>query len=79
MREEGRPDGIKVDRDGRIFVCASTVQVFASDARPLGVIDCPQLPANCTWGEDGSTLFITARTGVYSTRIATRGIAPYLR
>jgi gluconolactonase len=79
MREGGRPDGMKVDREGRLFVCATTVQVFAPDGRPLGVIDCPQMPANCAWGEDGSTLFITARTGVHRTRIATVGIAPYLR
>lgn len=79
MREEGRPDGMKVDREGRLFVCATTVQVFAADGRPLGVIDCPQMPANCTWGENGSTLFIAARTGVYRTRGATLGIAPYLR
>jgi gluconolactonase len=79
VREEGRPDGVKVDRAGRLYVCATTVQVFAPDGAPLGVIDCPQLPANCAWGEDGSTLFITARTGVYATRIETTGIAPYLR
>ena len=79
VREQGRPDGMKVDRDGRIYVCASTVQVFAADGAPLGVIDCPQLPANCAWGEDGSTLFIAARTAVYRTRIAATGIAPYLR
>ena len=79
MREEGRPDGMKVDREGRLFVCATTVQVFAADGRPLGVIDCPQMPANCTWGKDGATLFITARTGVYRMRVATVGIAPYLR
>lgn len=78
MREEGRPDGMKVDRNGRLFVCATTVQVFESDGQPIGVIDCPQLPANCAWGEDGSTLFITARTGVYHTRIATTGVAPHL-
>jgi hypothetical protein len=37
------------------------------------------MPSNCTWGDDGSTLYITARTGVYRTRIAATGIAPYLR
>jgi len=79
VREEGRPDGMKVDRAGRLYVCATTVQVFAPDGAPLGVIDCPQLPANCAWGEDGSMLFITARTGVYATRVETAGIAPYLR
>ena len=79
MREEGRPDGMKVDRDGRLFVCASTVQVFDQSGKPLGIIDCPQMPANCAWGEDGSTLFITARTGVYRAHLETTGIAPYLR
>jgi gluconolactonase len=78
VREDGRPDGMKADRDGRLFVCAATVQVFAADGRPLGVIDCPQMPANCAWGEDGSTFFITARTGVYRTTIATTGLAPHL-
>lgn len=76
MRDEGRPDGMKVDTDGRLYVCAGTLQVFESDGRPLGVIDCPQMPANCAWGEDGSTLFITARTAVYRARLETRGIAP---
>jgi len=79
MREEGRPDGMKLDREGRLYVCAGTVQVFAADGAPLGVIDCPQSPANCTWGEDGSTLFITARTAVYATHIDAIGVAPYLR
>ena len=79
VREEGRPDGMKVDTEGRLYVCAKTVQVFAPDGRPLGVIDCPQMPANCTWGEDGSTLFITARTAVYKTHIAATGIAPFRR
>lgn len=79
MREEGRPDGMKVDRDGRLYVCATGVQVFADDGRPLGIIDCPQMPANCTWGDDGAMLYITARTAVYRTRVATTGVAPYLR
>jgi len=75
MREEGRPDGVKVDADGRVYVCAGTVQVFAGDGKPLGVIDCPQSPANCAWGDDGSALYITARTSVYRTVLATRGLA----
>ncbi len=79
VREEGRPDGMKVNREGRLYVCATTVQVFEADGRPLGVIDCPRMPANCAWGEDGATLFITARTAVYKTRIAATGIAPFPR
>jgi len=79
MREGGRPDGMKVDRDGRLFVCATTVQVFAADGRPLGVVDCPQPPANCAWGGDGGMLYITARTAVYRARFGVQGIAPRRR
>ncbi len=80
VREAGRPDGLKVDVDGRLFICATTVQVFAADGRPLGVIDCPQMPANCAWGgDDASWLYITARSAVYRTRTSTRGVAPHLR
>ena len=79
MREEGRPDGMKVDRDGRLYVCARTVQVFAADGKLLGVIDCPRSPANCAWGGDGSDFYITARTGVYRVRIDATGVAPHLR
>jgi gluconolactonase len=75
---EGRPDGMKVDREGRLYVSAGTVQVFAADAKPLGVIDCPQSPANCAWGGDGSDFYITARTAVYRMRLQTTGIAPHL-
>lgn len=79
MRDEGRPDGLKVDTEGRVYVCAGTLQVFAADGRPLGVVDCPQMPANCAWGEDGSTMFITARSGVYRTPFAARGVGPAFR
>jgi len=79
MREDGRPDGLRVDREGRVYVAAGTLQVFAADGKPLGVIDCPQMPANCAWGNDGSTLYITARTAVYRTSIETIGVAPHLR
>jgi len=35
----------------------------------------PQAPANCAFGdEDGKTLFVTARTGVYKVRCAAKGI-----
>ena len=79
MAEGGRPDGMKVDVDGRLYVSAGTLQVFAPDGAPVGVIDCPQSPANCAWGDDGSTLYITARTAVYRLRFSVRGIAPAWR
>jgi gluconolactonase len=78
-RDDGRPDGMKVDHEGRLYVSATGVQVFAADGAMLGSIECPQMPANCAWGDDGGVLYITARTAVYRTRISTIGIAPHLR
>jgi gluconolactonase len=75
MRDGGRPDGMKVDVEGRLYVCAGGVQVFDASGRPLGIIDCPQPPANCAWGgPDASTIYITARTAVYSAQLAATGV-----
>ncbi len=74
--DDGRPDGMKVDRDGRLWVCAAGIEVFDAGGRRLGSIDLPQRPANCAWGEHGSTLFVCARTAVYRMRTLVSGIGP---
>ena len=74
-----RPDGMKVDRAGRLYVSAAVVQVYTPDGTLFGAIDCPQWPANCAWGANGRDFYITARTAVYRTHIDTAGIAPHLR
>ncbi len=70
------PDGIKVDRDGHVFVTgAGGVWVYEQGGTRLGVIPVPELPANLAWGEaDWSTLYITARTSVYRVRTTTKGL-----
>lgn len=70
------PDGIKVDRDGRVFVTgAGGVWVFDTGGTRLGIIPVPELPANLAWGDDDwSTLYITARTSVYRVRTETVGV-----
>ena len=40
-----------------------------------GLIETPEVPANCAWGEDGHALFMTARTSVYKVRMAVAGVA----
>ncbi len=66
--DKGGPDGIRVDRDGRVWSSAGDgVQVFAADGSLLGKILVPESPANlCFGGADGKTLFITARKSLYS-------------
>lgn len=70
------PDGIKVDRDGRVFVTgAGGVWVFGPDGSRIGVIPVPELPANLAWGDaDWGTLYITARSSVYRVRTKTAGV-----
>ncbi len=65
-------DGLKVDRRGNLFVSGpGGVWVLSPDATHLGTIVGPELPANFAFGDDdGRTLYMTARTGLYRLRLA---------
>ena len=70
----GCPDGLKVDLEGNVFATGpGGVWVFAPDGTPLGRISPDEIPANVGWGEDGRTLYMTARTGLYRIRVITEG------
>lgn len=57
----GLPDGMAVDRDGHLWATApGGVIVLMPDGKLLGRLDTGQRTANCAFGEDGKTLFITA-------------------
>lgn len=73
--DQGVPDGIRVDHDGRVWSSAGDgVQIFGADGRLVGRILVAEAPANlCFGGVDGQTLFMTARTGLYSVRVAVAG------
>ena len=68
--DNGHPDGIRCDAAGNVWSSAGDgVHIFAPDGALLGKILVPETPANlCFGGEDGKTLFITARTRLYSIR-----------
>lgn len=72
------PDGIRVDTEGRIWAaCGDGVNVYASTGKLLQNIKFPEQPANlCFGGSDGKTLFVTARTGVYSLQVTVTGVRP---
>jgi len=69
--DKGIPDGIRVDADGRIWSSAGDgVHIFAADGKLIGKILVPESPANLAFGgEDGRTLFITARKSLYAIRL----------
>jgi gluconolactonase len=75
--DKGGPDGIRVDADGRVWSSAGDgVQVFSPDGVRIGRIVCPESAANlCFGGPDGRTLFMTARTGLYSVPVKVTGAA----
>ena len=73
--EPGVPDGMKIDALGNLY-CAGPggVWVYSPDGKHLGTIRTPETPANCAWGDDGKSLYITAHTGVYRVKLAVAGV-----
>jgi gluconolactonase len=73
----GRPDGMKLDTQGNLYVAANTLDgiwVYAPDGALLGCIGVPEPPANLAWGgPDHRTLFITATTSVYRLQMKVSG------
>jgi gluconolactonase len=69
---DGLPDGMKVDREGNLFASGpGGIWVISQAGRHLGTIQLPEAPANCAWGDDGRSLYITAQTSVYRIRVST--------
>jgi gluconolactonase len=73
----GLPDGMKIDVHGNVWATGpSAVFVFSPEGSHLGTIKPPEDPANCGWGDDGRTLYITAETGLYRIRTSVHGQPP---
>lgn len=75
---EGRPDGMKMDTEGNLYVAGGlvgSVWVFDPAGKLIGLIEFPEGPANLAWGgEDWRTLFVTARTSVYRLPMNAAGV-----
>ena len=68
---EGNPDGIKTDQSGNLWVTGmGGVMVVNPDGKLIGHVRTGEKTSNCAWGDDGSTLYITADT--YLCRIQTK-------
>ncbi len=78
QQADGLPDGMKVDRLGNLWCTGpGGIWVFSPQAKHLGTVQLPEVPANLHWGDkDGGTLYITARTGLYRLRTSIAGIRP---
>jgi len=75
---EGRPDGMKMDTAGNLYVAGGvvgSVWVFDPAGNLIGLIEFPEGPANLAWGgEELRTLFVTARTSVYRLPMNAAGV-----
>jgi gluconolactonase len=64
----GGADGGTLDTNGNLYITSgSGVQIFNKEGRFLGRITLPEVPANVGFGgPDRKTLYMTARTSLYS-------------
>ena len=74
---KGLPDGLKVDNKGNLFATGpGGVLVITPQGKHLGTINTGEATANCAWGDDGSTLYITADMYLARIKTKTRGEMP---
>lgn len=73
----GAADGMAIDRNGNLFATGpGGIWVISPDGTHLGSIQPDEVPANAGWGDDGNTLYVTGRTGLYRIRLNTGGAIP---
>jgi len=67
-------DGMTIDNQGNVYLTTSVVAVYNAEGKKIEEITIPEHPANVTFGgPDGKTLFITARTSLYSVPMRVTG------
>ncbi|MGH2396030.1 MAG: SMP-30/gluconolactonase/LRE family protein [bacterium] len=70
-------DGIKVDERGNLYVSGpGGLWILSPEGKHLGTVKAPRHIHNMAWGDDGRTLYLTARSGLYRMRLNIVGIAP---
>jgi gluconolactonase len=71
---KGSCDGLKTDKDGNVWTTGpGGVLVISPAGKLLGRINTGQPTANCGWGGDGSTLYITANMFLVRVKTLTKG------
>ena len=68
-------DGMTIDNEGNVYLTNRGVSVFNSKGEKIGMIEVPERPANVALGgKNKKTLFITARTSVYTMPMRVKGV-----
>jgi sugar lactone lactonase YvrE len=65
---------VVTDADGNVYIAGGEVWIYDRNGKPLGVLEIPERPGSLAFGgADWRTLFIAARTSLYSIRTKTQG------
>jgi len=73
-KKPGLPDGMKVSRDGTLWATApGGIFVYSSAGKHLGTLATGVPTANVAFGDDGSTLYITADKNLVRLRTKVKG------
>jgi gluconolactonase len=73
--KKGLPDGMKIDVAGNLFATGpGGVYVLTAAGEHLGTIVTGEPTANCAFGDDGQTLYMTANDKLTRVRLRTRGV-----
>ena len=68
-------DGLTIDSQGNVYLTFGKVLIYSNKGEKIGEIDLPEAPSNlCFGGKDRKTLFITARTSVYTLSMKVKGV-----
>ena len=73
--KRGVPDGMTVDARGNLFATGpGGVLVISAQGKHLGTIVTGQTTSNAVFGDDGSSLYLTADMDIMRVRLTTKGI-----
>ena len=68
-------DGMTIDSKGNVYLTFGKVLIYNKKGQKTGEIELPESPSNiCFGGKDRKTLFITARTSVYTVQMRVSGV-----
>ncbi len=73
--DPGMPDGMAIDQSGNLWATGpGGVLIITPEGKLLGRIMMGKPTANCAFGEDGTTLFITSSNFVCKVKTKTKGL-----
>lgn len=71
----GLPDGLSIGVGGHLFATGpGGVLIFAPDGKRLGRIETGSAIANCAFGDDGRTLYMTSHNFIARVKVQTTGV-----